>query len=201
MTCNTTYKLESFHVWLEIWLTLPWMKDLLEWKLEWKNPALPVYTCKGVWSWTVMLYFAIINRIWIELTNWEFTDKLDSVRYVFRIDNSPWIMLRDKQSWLITFFFFRHKHLMATFIQNSMAQNAGDVITSSGSLWSQIEVKASLCTATMKRKFSVCSCRQTAYSTQTSGLLVRKTGNGWWQLLVNNLISGSSAFPPFFSPN
>lgn len=76
---------------------------------------------------------------------------------------------------------------MATFIQNSMgdlfpvlgiAQNAGDVITSSGSLWSQIEVKASLCTATMKRKFSVCSCRQTAYSTQTSGLLVRKTGNG-----------------------
>lgn len=63
------------------------------------------------------------------------------------------------------------------------------------------EVKASLCTATMERKFSVCVVAA-IQSAGTSGLLVRTTGDGWWQLLVNNLISESSALylTPFFLP-
>ena len=62
------------------------------------------------------------------------------------------------------------------------------------------EVKASLCTATMERKFSVCVVAA-IQSAATSGHLVRKTGDGWWQLFVNNLISGSSAVSLFHPPH
>lgn len=68
--------------------------------------------------------------------------------------------------------------------------NTGDVITSSGSLWSLAEVKAFLCTATMKRKFSVCSCRQTINRNLRASS--EKTGDSWWQPPVNILIAGIS---------
>lgn len=62
------------------------------------------------------------------------------------------------------------------------------------------EVKASLCTATMEKEIQcLCSCRHTVCR-DLRAFSERKTGDGWWQLLVNNLISGSSALYLFYLP-
>lgn len=73
--------------------------------------------------------------------------------------------------------------------------------SSSGSLWSQERRSEGL---SLYRNYGkeiqcLCSCRHTVCR-DLRAFSERKTGDGWWQLLVNNLISGSSALYLFYLP-
>ena len=69
-----------------------------------------------------------------------------------------------------------------------------------GSLWSQERRSEGLSLYSSYGK-EIQSGYMPPYSLRRPQGIVRKTGDGWWQLFVNNLISGSSAVSLFHPPH
>lgn len=83
-------------------------------------------------------------------------------------------------------------------------QNTGDVITSSQQLRQPLVTREEKWRPLFVQNYGkeiqcLCSCRHTVCR-DLRAFSERKTGDGWWQLLVNNLISGSSALYLFYLP-